>query len=251
MSIASAQLSVGSVQWPDETSVSQPRVLPQRRPTLVYAMVVLAAVGAVAAIQLGISFALAQGSYRLADLTAESTSLSRTSQDLTEKLAVLESPQYLAQEAESLGMQSSTDVTYITLRSGEKVAAVQALSEYYQEIADGYAIPVVGNLIENSNLDTETTSATSTKSAISEVQSSLTEALTDLSTLAGATSTTTEAQNDQQQAETESTAPMTSLDADSSDESAENSVSDGVAAEQDSSSSVSLAENQMPAPNTR
>ncbi|HHW50467.1 MAG TPA: hypothetical protein GX406_03210 [Pseudoclavibacter sp.] len=251
MSIASAQLSVGSVQWPDETSVSQPRVLPQRRPTLVYAMVVLAAVGAVAAIQLGISFALAQGSYRLADLTAESTSLSRTSQDLTEKLAVLESPQYLAQEAESLGMQSSTDVTYITLSSGEKVAAVQALSEYYQEIADGYAIPVVGNLIENSNLDTETTSATSTKSAISEVQSSLTEALTDLSTLAGATSTTTEAQNDQQQAETESTAPMTSLDADSSDESAENSVSDGVAAEQDSSSSVSLAENQMPAPNTR
>lgn len=243
-----------------EQTASATLARPARRPSVAYALLLLLAVGVVGAIQLGVSLSLAQGSYEIASLTSQSTQLSRTAQSLQEKLAVYESPQYLAQAAASLGMQSATSATFIRLSDGTAVTNVKTLSDANQKIANQYAITISGNLIANSNL---TPATTVTSSAVASTKTNLGSALTSLidivngtssaSTTSAGTATTTGTQATQA-AQSADEPPMSSIGEATTGESSgstENTSSTGVASGTNQDGAVSLAENQMPAPNSR
>ncbi|MDF2492219.1 MAG: hypothetical protein K0Q58_797 [Microbacterium sp.] len=81
-------------------------------------MVAVAALGILLLAQLGISMVLSQGAYTLNSLSAEQTNLSRTQQSLSEQLRVLDSPQNLARNAQSLGMIANSTPVYLDPKTG-------------------------------------------------------------------------------------------------------------------------------------
>lgn len=229
----------------DEDLVADLRLAPQprarRRPTIAYALIALAGVGAIGAIQLGISLSLAQGSYEIASLTNQSVQLGRSTQALQEKLTVLESPQYLAEAATKLGMQSSAETTFIELSDGKQVATVKTLSDAYQRIANNYAISISGNLVANSNLTGTTNTSVISTSAVGATQGKLGSAFGSLLSLLPQGSTNTAAAA----SITGSTTGSTGSGA------AEKSQGSGVASASPGAGELSLADNQMPAPHSR
>lgn len=233
------------------------RQRPGRRPTAMYALLAVAAVAVVGAIQLAISITLAQGSYEIASLTNESAQLSRTTQSLQETITVRESPQYLAKQAHKLGMTSSANTTFVRLSDGKKVKTVKTLSAAWQRIADSYAITVSGNRIANSNLSNSSSASSETTSAVSGVKDDLESAFGSLLSLAPSTGTSTATTATESTSTTSDEAaqanpPMTSTRGGTQTSgSAENAPSNGVASGSESTSDLSLGANQMPAPQTR
>ncbi len=69
--------------------------------------------------QLGLSIAVADGAYTISALQAQQRELGRQGEALSEQLESLQSPQYLAINAESLGMVASGSLPYIDLTTGK------------------------------------------------------------------------------------------------------------------------------------
>ncbi len=256
---ATATRSIGG----DNRSRAGAKRRPAMRPTVMYALIAIAAVGVVGAIQLAVSLALAQGSYEIAALTNKSTQLSRSTQSLREELTVLESPQYLAEQADKLGMQSSASSTFIRLSDGKKIKTVATLSNAYQQTADTYAMTISGNLIANSNLSTSAAVTTGVSSAVGATKEDLDTAFTSLIGLAQAATsddtTSTNAAQPQAAVEKSAQPPMSSTTHAEATEaapqqslqSAENSTTSGAAKQGTSSGELTLSANQMPTPNSR
>ena len=78
------------------------------RPKSFYATVAVVTVFAILLIQLALSLVLSDGAYQISALQNEQRQLARTQDDLSEKLALLNSQQSLATRAESLGMVIGT-----------------------------------------------------------------------------------------------------------------------------------------------
>lgn len=74
------------------------------RPKSFYAVATVAAVFGLFLAQLLLSIVLSDGAYQISSLQAEQRELSRTQEDLSEKLDLLASPQSLATRAGQLGM---------------------------------------------------------------------------------------------------------------------------------------------------
>lgn len=237
----------------DENVLVSPTVRARRKPTLVYALILLAAAGAICLAQLGISILLAQGSYRIADLQNQSTELGREAQKAGEALAVKQSPQYLAEKAAELGMTSTSSATFIKLSDGSVIQTANTVESQYQSTVDASRLVVSGNLVSNSNLTSDTAQAESA-SPVAATQGSVAGALSNLQTLAAASTdvasseTSAEDAGDATASDT-ATPPMTVKE--SASESAENEASTGVADGGDNEATVALEANQMPAPNTR
>ena len=87
----------------------------RRRPRVVYAIVAIAGVVAIGAAQMGLSIVMTQGGYEEKTLRQEQRALQWESQSLTEELAGLSSPQYLAANASALGMVIEESPTYLRL----------------------------------------------------------------------------------------------------------------------------------------
>jgi uncharacterized Zn-binding protein involved in type VI secretion len=103
---------------PELVEVAPTRAQRRARPRIAYAIVAVAALGVLLLAQLGISMVLSQGAYTLSSLDDQQTQLSRTQQSLSEQLRVLDSPQNLARNAQSLGMIANSTPVYLDPKSG-------------------------------------------------------------------------------------------------------------------------------------
>lgn len=111
---------------------------PRRRPRLVYGIVAVAGAVLIGAAQMGLSILTTQGSYEIADLTAQQRSLDYEKQMLTDSIAGLSSPQFLAANAAALGMVTGQAPTYLrlsdnavigTAAGNDGLSAVNALTQ--------------------------------------------------------------------------------------------------------------------------
>ncbi|MWB98652.1 hypothetical protein, partial [Agromyces seonyuensis] len=98
--------------------VEAPSPRTRRRPSLVTAAIAVGAVALVAAVQLIVGVALSQGAYELDALRTEQTKLAREQAERTEALERAESPQYLAANAEALGMVPNANPAFLRLSDG-------------------------------------------------------------------------------------------------------------------------------------
>jgi hypothetical protein len=80
------------------------RAQKRARPKAFYAVVTVSSVFALFIAQLLLSIVLSDGAYQISSLQAQQKELSRTQQNLSEKLDLLASPQSLATKAGGLGM---------------------------------------------------------------------------------------------------------------------------------------------------
>tara|TARA_Y100000815_G_scaffold84924_4_gene73689 strand:- start:6241 stop:6888 length:648 start_codon:yes stop_codon:yes gene_type:complete len=98
--------------------VAPTRAQRRARPKLVHAVVLLTGVVAVLLAQLGLSMAVADGAYQISSLQVEQRDLLRDSEALAENLESLQSPQFLASNAEALGMVASGSLPHIDVSTG-------------------------------------------------------------------------------------------------------------------------------------
>lgn len=95
------------------TSVTAPA--PRRRPKLAYALVAVAGAAAIAAAQIGLSLAITNDSFVLADLTSQQRELDLQTSALQDDLAGISSPQLLATKADQLGLVVAGPASYLRL----------------------------------------------------------------------------------------------------------------------------------------
>ncbi|QAY74183.1 hypothetical protein ET445_13430 [Agromyces protaetiae] len=97
----------------------RPAPEPKRgRPRLAYAIIATAAVGVIFAVQMLLSIAMTEGAYEADKYELRQIKLSQESQKLREEIDAMESPQYLAQRAEALGMVPNNAPVYLRLSDG-------------------------------------------------------------------------------------------------------------------------------------
>ncbi len=96
------------------------------RPRLVIAVITVGGLFGILAIQLLLSIATSEGAYEIAALQARQSELARDEQALVEQLNVLEAPQQLAMQAQSLGMVPSTGAAYLIVADGSVLGVPRA-----------------------------------------------------------------------------------------------------------------------------
>jgi len=95
----------------------------RRRPRLVYALVALAGAAVIGAAQIGLSLAITNDSFVLADLTSQQRELNLQKSALEDDLAGIESPQLLATKASELGMVVAGSASYLRLSDSAVIGA--------------------------------------------------------------------------------------------------------------------------------
>lgn len=96
---------------------------PRRRPQLVYALVALGGAAAIGAAQIGLSLAITNDSFVLADLTSQQRELNLQTSALQDELAGISSPQLLATKAADLGMVVAGSASYLRLSDSTVLGA--------------------------------------------------------------------------------------------------------------------------------
>jgi hypothetical protein len=117
----------------------------RRRPRVAYAIVALAGALAIAAAQMSLSIATTESSYRVGELTSQQRELTWQKQELSDKLAGLSSPQYLAANAASLGMVINESPTYLRLSDGAVLGSKKAAG--YSSSINPLGKAAVGNAL--------------------------------------------------------------------------------------------------------
>ena len=82
---------------------------------MLYGVVAVAGAVLIGAAQMGLSILTTQASYQLSELTSQQRTLDYQKQMLTDSIAGLSSPQYLAANASALGMVTGQAPTYLRL----------------------------------------------------------------------------------------------------------------------------------------
>lgn len=95
----------------------------RRRPRMLYAIIAVGGALAIAAAQMGLSIAMTQGVYEERALDRQIRDLTWEKQSLTEQIAGLGSPQYLAANAAALGMVVNEAPSYLRLSDGAVLGA--------------------------------------------------------------------------------------------------------------------------------
>lgn len=109
----------------------QPAPAPSSRrakPRLGYAVIAVSAVAVIVVAQLLLSIAVAQGAYEIDTYQLRQAELARQEQKLVEDLDRVESPQYLAMNAEALGMVPNAAPVYLRLSDGAVLGEPTAAS---------------------------------------------------------------------------------------------------------------------------
>jgi hypothetical protein len=88
------------------------------KPRLAYAIIALGGVAVIVVVQLLLSIAVAQGAYEIDSYQVQQATLAREEQKLAEDLDRVESPQFLAANAEALGMVPNANPVYLRLSDG-------------------------------------------------------------------------------------------------------------------------------------
>lgn len=113
------------------------------KPRLIYAIIALGGVAVIVVAQLLLSVALTQGAYEIAGYQVAQEKLAREEQKLSEDLDRVESPQFLALNAEALGMVPNANPVFLRLSDGAVVGEPTA--------ANGVAAS--GSLVPNTLID--------------------------------------------------------------------------------------------------
>jgi hypothetical protein len=95
----------------------------RRRPRLVYGVVAVAGAVTIALAQMALSIMTTQGAYEVAALTQQQRELTYQRQILSDEVAGLSSPQYLAANAAALGMVINESPSYLRLSDAAIVGA--------------------------------------------------------------------------------------------------------------------------------
>lgn len=88
------------------------------KPRLAYAIIAIGGIAVIVAAQLLLSIAVAQGAYEIDSYQVQHASLAREEQKLSEDLDRVQSPQFLAANAEALGMVPNANPVYLRLSDG-------------------------------------------------------------------------------------------------------------------------------------
>ena len=115
MSIVNADLLPFDYVSPRQESPLRALPSKRRKPRLGYALIAIAGAVLIALAQLGMTILTAQSSYDLAAVEQQQRQLTLDQQELTEDLAGLASPQYLAANASALGMVIDSTPSYLRL----------------------------------------------------------------------------------------------------------------------------------------
>lgn len=98
----------------------------RRRPKLMYGIVAVAGALAIGAAQMTLSIMTTQTSYEVSKLSQQQRTLTLQKQVLTDQIAGLSSPQYLAANATALGMVIDESPNYLRLSDGAVLGSGQA-----------------------------------------------------------------------------------------------------------------------------
>lgn len=98
------------------------------RPRLLAAIVTVGGLFAILTAQLLLTIATSEGAYEISSLQRENSELARDRQVLAETLQVLGAPQYLAAQAQQIGMVASTSTAYLRLADSVVLGAPAAAS---------------------------------------------------------------------------------------------------------------------------
>ena len=120
------------------------RALARAKPRLVYAIVAVGSIGVIALAQLLLSIAMTQGAYELDGYQIRQAQLARDEAKLAEDLDGVESPQFLAANAEALGMVPNSAPVYLRLSDGAVLGVPTAA---------GGGAAASGPLVPNSLID--------------------------------------------------------------------------------------------------
>ena len=132
---------------PRHIEIVTTRAQRRARPKSFYAVLAVGAVFGLFLAQLMLSIVLSDGAYQISSLQSEQNQLSRTQQDLAEKLDLLSSPQSLAQRAEALGMVVGTgSPAFLRLADGALIGTPVAAT------GTAGALGADGGLVANSLL---------------------------------------------------------------------------------------------------
>lgn len=123
-----------------------------RKPRVVYAMTALIGAVLICVAQMGLSLATTATTYEIRELQSQQRDLTVQSQLLSEELAGLASPQYLAANAASVGMVIGASPTYLRLSDGAVVGTGEVASTSTVDVLRTPAVP--NALIANTPLAT-------------------------------------------------------------------------------------------------
>ncbi|KQM83732.1 hypothetical protein [Agromyces sp. Leaf222] len=121
MSALPAQSALSPIRrrgWIPEILRPAPDRAARPKPRLAYAIIAVGGVVAIALAQLLLSIAVTQGAYEIDGYELSQAKLSRQQQTLAEDLDRVQSPQYLARNAEALGMVPNTNPVFLRLSDG-------------------------------------------------------------------------------------------------------------------------------------
>lgn len=123
-----------------------------RKPRVAYAMTALIGAVLILAAQMGLSLATTATTYEIRDLQAQQRDLTVQSQLLSEEIAGLSSPQYLAANAASIGMVIGASPTYLRLSDGAVIGTGEVATNSTVDVLRTPAVP--NALIANTPLAT-------------------------------------------------------------------------------------------------
>lgn len=132
---------------PSRLEIVPTRAQRRARPRTIFAISSVAIVVGIVTTQLLLSVAEAQGAFELNALQTRTSALQREAQVASEDLDRVQSPQYLAENANALGMVSNSTPAYLRLSDGAVLGAPEAAST-----AAGTVTGSSGNLVANSLL---------------------------------------------------------------------------------------------------
>lgn len=104
--------------WIPEVLRPAPDRAARSKPRLAYAVIAVGGVAVIALAQLMLSIAVTQGAYEIDGYQLSQAKLSRQQQTLAEDLDRVQSPQYLAGNAEALGMVPNANPVFLRLSDG-------------------------------------------------------------------------------------------------------------------------------------
>lgn len=123
-----------------------------RKPRVAYAMTALIGAVLIGAAQMGLSLATTATTYEIRDLQSQQRDLTVQSQLLSEEIAGLSSPQYLAANAAAAGMVIGASPTYLRLSDGAVVGTGEVATSSTVDVLRTPAVP--NALIANTPLAT-------------------------------------------------------------------------------------------------
>ena len=120
---------------------------PRRRPRLVYGVVAVCGALLIGGAQMGLSILTTQSSYELSTLSSQQRDLDWQKQMLQDSIAGLSSPQYLAANAEALGMVTGQAPTYLRLSDDAIIGTAAGLTG--ASAVNALSKAAVGNALVN------------------------------------------------------------------------------------------------------